>query len=68
MTKRPIFPKVGSIQIEADKSEWVIVGTSNSGVSRVRRNSLAHKVHAESSPVIALSYIKKEEDSSKNPK
>jgi hypothetical protein len=49
-------PKVGDIQIDNNKSEWVVVGVTHSGVSRVKRNSLAHQIHAQSSIDIAKSY------------
>ena len=48
--------KIGDIQVdEEDKSEWIIIGINHSGISRVKRNSLAHKIHAEVSPEIAKS-------------
>ena len=50
------LPKVGDIQIDKDRSEWIVIGVNRVGVSRVRRNSLAHRVHAQSSPEIAQSY------------
>ena len=50
-------PKVGDIQIDDDKTEWVVIGITHNGVSRVKRLSLAHYVHAQSSPVIAKSFI-----------
>lgn len=46
---------IGDIQIDNDKTEWVVVGIGHMGVSRVRRNSLAHQTHAQSSPKIAES-------------
>jgi len=50
-------PKVGDIQTDVDKSEWVVIGVSSKlhPPSRVRRNSLAHRVHAQSSSEIAKS-------------
>ena len=56
--------QVGDVETDPDGSEWVII--SPGGVfkaSRVRRNSLAHHVHAESSAVIAAS-LEKEVDES----
>lgn len=50
-------PKAGDIQIDEDGSEWVVIGATRVGISRVRRNSLAHRVHAQSSPEIARSYV-----------
>jgi hypothetical protein len=47
--------KIGDIQVDSDKSEWVVIGVNHSGISRVRKNSLAHKIHAEVSPDIAKS-------------
>lgn len=57
---RKPLPKVGEIQIDNDGSEWVIIGIGHMGISRVKRNSLAHRVHAQSSPEIAKSYTKEE--------
>lgn len=57
MARRAALPKIGDIQIDKDKSEWVIISATPVGISRVKRNSLAHKVHAESSPDIAKSYV-----------
>lgn len=48
-------PEVGDIQKDANGSEWVIVSVHRLGPSRVLRNSLAHKIHARSSEVIARS-------------
>lgn len=48
-------PKVGDIQTDRNNSEWVIIGITHSGLSRVRRNSLAHQVHALDMPEIAES-------------
>jgi hypothetical protein len=48
--------EVGDVEKDPDGSEWVII--SPGGIlraSRVRRYSLAHRIHAESSPVIAAS-------------
>lgn len=53
--------KIGDVQIDKDKSEWVVIGVNHSGISRVRKNSLAHQVHAESSPDIAKSLNKNHE-------
>ena len=53
--------KIGDIQTDSDKSEWIIVAITNTKPSRVRRNSLAHKVHAQSSPDIAKSYTLKDD-------
>jgi hypothetical protein len=39
-------PKIGDTQIDKDKSEWVVVGVTHLGLSRVRKDSLAHKIHA----------------------
>lgn len=47
--------KIGDIQTDKDESEWVIVAITHSGVSRVRKDSLAHRVHAKVSPEIAKS-------------
>lgn len=46
-------PYIGEIQIDKDGTEWVVVGITHSGVSRVKRNSLAHLIHAQHSPEIA---------------
>ena len=48
--------KVGDIQIDENKSEWIVIG-----VTHMRRNSLAHKVHSQISPIIAKSYVIEEE-------
>jgi hypothetical protein len=48
-------PKIGDVQIDRDKSEWVVIGVSHSGVSRVRRHSLAHQTHSTGVPEIAKS-------------
>jgi hypothetical protein len=49
--------KVGDIQVDHDKSEWVVVAVAGRNrVSRVKRNSLAHYLHAEVSSEIASSY------------
>lgn len=50
--------KIGDIQIDSDGSEWVIIGVTHIGVSRIRRYSLAHQVHSEGSPEIAKSLNK----------
>lgn len=49
---------IGDIVIDNDNTEWVIVGISHTGLSRVRRNSLAHEIHAQGSPEIAKTLIK----------
>lgn len=49
--------KVGDIQTDNNGSEWVIVGISNTGYSRVKRNSLAHLIHSSYSPEIAKAYV-----------
>jgi urease accessory protein UreE len=48
-------PQIGDIQKDENGQEWVVVGIVHSGVSRVRRNSLAHLIHAAYSPEIAKS-------------
>lgn len=48
-------PKVGDIQVDKNESEWVVVGICHLGISRVKRDSLAHEIHAQSSPEIAKS-------------
>jgi hypothetical protein len=54
--------EIGEVQTDLDDSEWVVIGISFANgqqrASRVRRNSLAHHVHAESSPRIAQSLDK----------
>lgn len=50
--------KIGDIQVDSDKSEWVVIGVTHTGISRVRKNSLAHIVHAKMSPEIAKSLDK----------
>ncbi len=50
--------KIGDIQTDANKTEWVIVVITHSGLSRVRRYSLAHQIHALNSPEIAESLTK----------
>lgn len=50
-------PKIGDIQTDTDKTEWVVVGVGHLGLSRVRRNSLAHRVHAQRSEDIAKSLV-----------
>ena len=57
MTRKVVLPKVGDIQIDNNKTEWVVIGATHTGISRVKRNSLAHKVHAQSSPEIAKSIL-----------
>ena len=48
--------KVGDIQIDDNRTEWIVVGIFGRGLTnRVRRNSLAHRVHAQLSPEIAKS-------------
>jgi hypothetical protein len=47
--------KVGDIQVDDNMMEWVVVGVGHMGISRVRRNSLAHFSHAKVSPEIAKS-------------
>lgn len=47
--------KIGDIQIDSNKTEWVVIAVNHSGISRVKRNSLAHKIHAEGMPAIAKS-------------
>jgi hypothetical protein len=49
--------QVGDIQVDKNSLEWIVVGVTHTGVSRVRRNSLAHKVHAKRSPEIAKTLI-----------
>lgn len=60
MKNRPL-PKQGDIQIDNDKSEWIVVSATPMAFSRIKRNSLAHKVHAQSSPDIAKSYTVKDD-------
>ena len=50
-----ITAKLGDIQIDSNGSEWIVVGVATRHVSRVRRYSIAHQVHAKDSPVIAES-------------
>lgn len=53
--------RVGDVQIDRDKhgkilSEWVIIEVfPHRSPSRVRRNSLAHHIHAEGTPILAES-------------
>lgn len=47
--------KIGDIQIDKDKKEWIVIGVNHTGISRVRRYSLAHQVHSEGMPEIAKS-------------
>lgn len=58
MIKKKSLPKIGDIQIDDNKSEWIVIGISHTGVSRVRRNSLAHEIHAQGSPEIAKTLTK----------
>ncbi len=58
-------PKIGDIQIDANGSEWVLVGVAYLGSLLVKRNSLAHRVHAEYSTAVAKS-LTIEDTSSKN--
>jgi hypothetical protein len=52
--------KVGDIQIDENGTEWVVIAVAGREiVSRVQRNSLAHRVHAEGSPNIAKSLKEK---------
>ena len=44
--------KQGSLVRERDSSEWIIVSIHGKLISRVKRNSLAHIVHGQSSPVM----------------
>jgi hypothetical protein len=54
-------PKVGDIQRDFNGSEWIVITVTGRGItSRVRRNSLAHQIHAENSPVIARSLMTSE--------
>lgn len=50
-------PKIGDIQTDSNGIEWIVVGNSHTGISRVKRNSLAHTIHAQSSPDIAKSLM-----------
>ena len=48
--------KVGDIEIDDNRTEWIVVGIFGRGrTNRVRRNSLAHRIHAQVSPEIAKS-------------
>lgn len=50
-------PKVGDVQTDIDGSEWVVISVfGRNRTSRVKRNSLAHYIHAEVSPIIAESF------------
>lgn len=49
--------QVGNIQMDSNNQEWVIVAITHAGLSRVKRNSIAHLVHAKYSPEIAKSVI-----------
>jgi hypothetical protein len=56
---------IGDIQVDRDKdgnvlAEWVVISIYPRGLSRVKRNSLAHQVHAEGTPEIAKSLQIKE--------
>jgi hypothetical protein len=53
-------PELGDIQTDPDGSEWVVVGVTTRSLSRVRRYSLAHEVHAQGSPRVAES-LKRDE-------
>lgn len=55
MTTKPLA--IGDVQTDRDKTEWVIVGITHAGLSRVRRNSLAHYIHAQHSPEIAKAIV-----------
>jgi hypothetical protein len=57
--------QVGDIETDPDGSEWVIVSLGGAVIkpSRLRRNSLAHHIHAQSSPTLAAS-LEKEVDES----
>jgi hypothetical protein len=57
MIKESPRPKIGDIQIDDDKTEWIVVEITHSGISRVKRNSLAHLVHSAYSPEIAKTYV-----------
>lgn len=47
--------KIGDMQIDPDKSEWIIISVYGNRISRVRRYSLAHHIHADGDPEIAKS-------------
>lgn len=49
--------RIGDIQTDDhdEKVQWVVIGVTHLGISRVKRDSLAHLVHAQSSPDIAKS-------------
>lgn len=48
--------EIGDIQTDPDGSEWVIISVGGAfKPSRVRRNSLAHHIHAKSDSKIAVS-------------
>ena len=51
--------KVGDIQVDKDGSEWVVIGVGHTGLSRIRRNSMAHIIHARRSQEIAKSLMGK---------
>ena len=55
LSKETIPLKIGDVQIDVDNSEWVVVAVYQKRISRVRRNSLAHRIHAEGTPEIAKS-------------
>ena len=48
-------PEVGDIQTDPDGSEWIVIFIPHRNISRVRRYSLAHQIHAQNSEVIAKS-------------
>lgn len=50
-------PKVGDIQVDNIGMEWVVVGVTTLGISRVRRNSMAHIIHARRSAEIAKTLL-----------
>lgn len=50
--------RIGDIQTDPDGTEWIIVGTTQTTVSRVKRYSIAHEVHARSSEIVAKSLKK----------
>jgi len=54
LAKRKI-PQIGDIQMDSNNQEWIIVAITHAGLSRVKRNSLAHLIHATYSPEVAKS-------------
>lgn len=60
MGVKNISVKIGDVQVDANNTEWVVVGVSHSGLSRVRQYSLAHQVHAQAVPEIAKSLERKD--------